>query len=79
MNDRIDYTTSDDLTYPVAAWGSRASRHTGDVLSGGRPEDAPGSMIERFEDKPGLVGASPDGGPDALEAYESGQDDGQII
>lgn len=78
MSDRIDYTTSDDADLPGGAAGLRSDRHVGDVLHGGHPEAAPDHIVDEFEPKSGLVGASPDGGPDALEAYESGQDDGQI-
>lgn len=79
MSDRIDYTTSDDLVQPEGVAVARRAR-TGplDVLSGGHPERAPGNLTERFEEKSGLVGASPDGDADAVESYESGQDDGQM-
>lgn len=77
VNDRIDYTTSDDLV-PGAVAGVRSTRHSGDVLSGGHPEKAPDHIVEQFEPKTGLVGANPDGGPEAVEAYETGQDDGKI-
>ncbi len=77
MSDRIDYTTSDDLVQPEGVAAIRRPR-TGprDVLSGGHPEKAPGNLTERFEEKSGLVGASPDGDPESVEAYESGEDDG---
>lgn len=76
VNDRIDYTTSDDV--PDAAAWVRSTRHSGDVLRGGHPENAPESTVERFEGKAELVGASPDGGPEEVEAYEAGEDDGLI-
>jgi hypothetical protein len=80
VSDRIDFTTSDDLVQPEGVDAVRRSR-TGprDVLSGGHPERAPGNLAERFEEKEGLVGASPDGSPAVVEAYETGQDDGQIV
>jgi lysophospholipase L1-like esterase len=80
VSDRIDYTTSDDLVLPEGVDTVRRSR-TGprDVLSGGHPERAPRDLAEHFEEKDGLVGASPDGDPDAVEAYETGQDDGQMV
>lgn len=79
MNDRIDFSTSDDPVQLEQVSGIRSKRHSGDVLLGGHPEDAPGMIQEQFEEKTELVGASPDGGPDAVEFYESGQDDGQIV
>lgn len=78
MSDRIDYTTSDDPEVPGEVGVIRSTRHSGDVLHGGDARSAP-SRIERFEAKPGLVGASPDGSPEDVEPYESGQDDGQIV
>lgn len=80
MSDRIDHTTSDDLVQPEGTAAVRRPR-TGprDVLSGGHPERAPGNLTERYEDKPGLVGASPDGDAESVEAYESGEDDGLIV
>lgn len=80
VSDRIDYTTTDDLVQLEGVAAVRHARHgPPDVLSGGHPERAPGNMAEHFEEKDGLVGASPDGGPEAVEAYETGQDDGQIV
>ncbi len=78
MNDRIDFSTSDDPELPGEAAGLHSTHHTGDVLLGGHPEDAPDHVVEEFEQKSGLVGASPDGDPDVMESYESGQDDGEI-
>lgn len=78
MNDRIDFSTSDEPDLPREVAGLRSTHHSGDVLAGGHPEDAPEDDRESFEEKIGLVGASPDGDPDILESYESGQDDGEI-
>jgi hypothetical protein len=78
VSDRIDYTTMEDPEIPGEMGIMRSTRHHGDVRQGGHPEDAPDHLVERFEQKSELVGASPDGGPDEVEAYGSGQDDGQI-
>lgn len=77
MSDRIDYTTDGP---DVAGAGTlHSTRQHGDVLSGGNPGAAPDHLVEDFEPKSGLVGASPDGDPDSVENYESGQDDGQMV
>ena len=78
MSDRIDYTTSDEPDLPGDASGIRSTRHSGDVLQGGDAKHAPENTVDQFEEKSELLGASPDGDPDDIEAYESGQDDGQI-
>ena len=78
MSDRIDYTTIEDPEVPGEVGIMRSTRHSGDVLLGGHPESAPDRVMEQFEQKSGLVGASPDGSPDDVEMYGSGQDDGQI-
>jgi hypothetical protein len=77
--DRIDYTTSDDPELPAEVGGIRSTRHSGDVLHGGHPEDAPPNAGDVWRDKAGLVGASPDGDAEEIDAYESGQDDGQMV
>lgn len=79
MSDRIDYTTMEDPEIPGETGIIRSTHHHGDVLPGGHPEQAPRHVVEQFEPKPGLVGASPDGSPEEVEAYESGQDDGQMV
>jgi hypothetical protein len=79
VSDRIDYTTSDDVVQPDGVVTTRHSTGPRDVLSGGHPENAPGNLTEHFEDKAELVGASPDGDPESLEAYETGEDDGLMV
>jgi lysophospholipase L1-like esterase len=79
VSDRIDYTTMEDPEIPGETGIIRSTRHSGDVLHGGHPEAAPDHVIDQFEQKSGLVGASPDGSPDEVELYGSGQDDGQMV
>lgn len=79
VSDRIDYTTMEDPEIPGETGIIQSTRHSGDVLHGGHPESAPDHVVEQFEPKSGLVGASPDGSPDEVELYGSGQDDGQMV